>query len=426
VVPEPLALDSWTCYTGRVTRRRGLDPVQLFLPLLFYLLFLFLLLWPVKVLSQDSLARRPEKAPASDSAGQRTDSSVVRVCAGGDVTLGTNLDTGWVRRETGHALDSATVLRSPDSLVAPLRPLVSGANIVLLNVEGAIGEGAAPDAKCVPPHKYCYALRSPSAAAHAIRLVGDSTTVVVANLANNHAFDAGDQGFRSTISWLDSAGVMVTGTDTEPTLAVSAGGDTVAFLGFSAFTDPGVTDLDLVRRVVARTAALYRRVVVTAHLGAEGHDAQRTGDSVEHFVGEVRGNSVAFAHAAVDAGAGLVIGHGPHVLRAAEWRNGALIFYSLGNLINYGPFLLGPPLDRGAVACATLDSLGRPRDVALHPTRQRWPGFVRFDHSGRALGLVDSLSRLDFPTTGARVNRVTGAVTQRAAVHPAAVAPKTG
>jgi hypothetical protein len=249
---------------------------------------------------------------------------------------------------------------------------------------------------------------------------------VVANLANNHAFDAGDQGFRATISWLDSAGVLVTGADTEPTLAVSARGDTVAFLGFSAFTDPGVLDLELVRRVVARTASLYPRVIVTAHVGAEGSGAQRTGDSLEHFVGEMRGNSVAFAHAAVDAGASLVIGHGPHVLRAAEWRHGALIFYSLGNLINYGPFLLGPPLDRGAVACATLDSLGHPREVVLHATRQRWPGFVRFDRSGRALVLVDSLSRLDFSTTGASVNRATGAVSQRAAVHPAAVSPKTG
>jgi hypothetical protein len=128
----------------------------------------------------------------------------------------------------------------------------------------------------------------------------------------------------------------------------------------------------------------------------------------------VRGNSIAFAHAAVDAGAGLVISHGPHVLRGAEWRNGALIFYSLGNLINYGPFKLGPPLDRGAIACATLDSLGHPGDVVLHPTRQPYPGFVRPDRSGRALALVDSLSRLDFPVTGASVNHLTGAVGHRA------------
>jgi hypothetical protein len=280
----------------------------------------------------------------------------------------------------------------------------------MLNIEGAIGEGPAPGAKCVPTHLYCYALRQPTAAAAAIRSVGDSATVVVANLANNHAFDAGDSGFHRTIALLDSAGVLVTGADTEPTLAITARGDTVAFLGFSAWTDPGVADLDLVRRVVARAAARYGRLVVTAHLGAEGRSAQRTGDSVEHFAGELRGNSVAFAHAAADAGAGLVIGHGPHVLRAAEWRHGALIIYSLGNLINYGPFRLAAPLDRGAILCATLDSLGYPRDVVLRPTRQPSPGIVRTDASRRALTLVDSLSRLDFPATAVHVNRTTGAV----------------
>ena len=344
--------------------------------------------------------------------------SGVRVCAGGDVTLGTNLDTAWVRRVTGRTGDSLAALaalRSPDSLIAPLRPLVSNAAITLLNIEGAIGDGPAPDAKCIPPHQYCYPLRSPLPAARAVRSVGDSSMVVVVNVANNHAYDAGDDGFQQTLASLDSAGVLVTGDDTEPTLAVTAHGDTIAFLGFSAWTDPGVADLDLVRRVVARAAAHYGRLVVTSHLGAEGHGAQRTGDSVEHYAGEFRGNSVAFAHAAVDAGAGLVIGHGPHVLRAAEWRHGSLIFYSLGNLINYGPFRLAPPLDRGAVMCATLDSLGHPSNVVLRPTRQPEPGILRSDASRRALVLVDSLSHLDFPSTGVSVNHATGAVGYRRA-----------
>jgi poly-gamma-glutamate capsule biosynthesis protein CapA/YwtB (metallophosphatase superfamily) len=38
-----------------------------------------------------------------------------------------------------------------------------------------------------------------------------------------------------------------------------------------------------------------------------------------------------FAHAAIDAGASLVIGHGPHQLRGIEVYKGGVIFYSLGN-----------------------------------------------------------------------------------------------
>lgn len=343
----------------------------------------------------------------------------VRICAGGDVTLGSNLDTAWAHRMTGRVSDSFPVpetllaahLTPPESLIARVRPLMTGSDIVLINEEGAIGSGAFTGQKCLPGHKLCYLLRSSPSAAYALRVLADTPTVVVANVANNHTRDAGPHGFETTVALLDSARVVVTGADTEPTLVATASGDTTAILGFSAWTEPSVEDTAAVRRIVASVAARYPRVVVTAHLGAEGRDAQRTPDSLERFGGERRGNPVAFAHAAVDAGAGLVIGHGPHVLRGAEWRHGSLIFYSLGNLLNYGPFDLRDPMNRGAVACATLDSVGRPHDVVLHATMQIDPGIVRLDvKRRRALTLVDSLSRLDFPATHVVVDRVTGAV----------------
>lgn len=348
--------------------------------------------------------------------------SGVRICAGGDVTLGSNLDTAWIHRMTGLVVpDSVPVpesllaahLTPPESLIARLRPLVSGSDIVLINAEGAIGTGTATGQKCLPGHKLCYLLRSSPSAARALRVLADTPTAVVANVANNHTHDAGPTGFATTVALLDSAGLLVTGADTAPTLVATPWGDTTAILGFSAWTEPGVDDTAMVHRLVASVAARYPRVVVTAHLGAEGHDAQRTPDALERFGGERRGNPVAFAHAAVDAGAGLVIGHGPHVLRAAEWRHGALILYSLGNLLNYGPFDLREPMDRGAVACATLDAAGRPHDVVLRATVQIDPGIVRLDvKRRRALTLVDSLGRLDFPKTRAAVDRLTGAVTQ--------------
>ncbi|MEE9133929.1 MAG: CapA family protein, partial [Gemmatimonadota bacterium] len=166
---------------------------------------------------------------------------------------------------------------------------------------------------------------------------------------------------------------------------------------------PDARDISAVRRHVARAFARYRRVVVSVHMGAEGRDAQRTSNTTETFLGENRGNPVAFAHAAVESGASLVIGHGPHVLRAAEWRGDALIFYSLGNLLTYGPFNQREPNNRGAIACASIDAAGRVADVVLRPTRQVPPGLVSPDPTGRGAVLVDSLSRLDFPETGGRV-----------------------
>jgi hypothetical protein len=165
--------------------------------------------------------------------------------------------------------------------------------------------------------------------------------------------------------------------------------------------------LAAVRRHVARAAAAFGRVIVTMHTGAEGPAARHTYDRTERFAGEDRGNSVAFAHAAMEAGASLVIGHGPHVLRAMEWggpRGEALTAYSLGNLVTYGPFTHTGFRNHGVILCATLDGSGAIRNAELRSTLQRAPGIVAAD--ARRLGERDisALSRRDFPRTGAIIS----------------------
>lgn len=348
----------------------------------------------------DTLAVRELRAP-------------VRVCAGGDVTLGTNLDAAWARQaalrmRAEHGRDDA-----PATLLAPLRPLVRSADILLLNVESAIGSGPSPS-KCGPRSRNCFAFRSPPESAPALRaLVPDG--VVVGNVANNHARDAGDSGRDITVAALGRAGVLVTGYDTLATPVPTPAGDTIGVLGFYTSTEsPDARDTAAVYRHVARAFERYPVVIATMHLGAEGTGAQRTIDARELFLGIDRGNPVAFADAAVRGGAALVIGHGPHVLRAMEWReHGALIAYSLGNLLTYGPFRLSEPLNRGAVLCATIDASGRVSAADVGATVQRVPGVLEADRAGRAAALTDSLGRLDFPATGARVG-ATGEVRPRA------------
>lgn len=338
-------------------------------------------------------------AAASPASAQQERGGPVRVCVGGDVTLGTNLDTTWAAVASRHARRPVRALPDPRRLVAPLEPLLADAAVVLVNVEGAIGDGPAPP-KCPPDAHGCFALRQPPAAAQAIRSLSRDGEVV-GNLANNHARDAGVEGLRETETRLAAAGVHVTGADTLPTLVVTPRGDTVAILGFGTGSGPDSRDLDAVRRHVARAAAAYPRLVVTMHIGAEGRTALRTRDTMELYLNEKRGNPVAFAHAVVEAGARLVVGHGPHVLRGVEWRDGALIAYSLGNLVTYGPFSLRPPLDRGGILCASLDDSGHVTDAVLRPTRLLPPGWVSGDRGARTLAMVDSLSRLDFPRSAA-------------------------
>ncbi len=339
-----------------------------------------------------------------------------RVCAGGDVTLGTNLDRAWQRMAAQRLSSLYSMSADPDSLAAQLRPFVAGADVVLLNIEGAIGEGPA-QTKCGARSTNCYAFRMPGGSAAALRRVADTNVVLVGNVANNHARDAGDAGRDTTIARLGAAGILVTGADSNATPVPLPSGDTIAILGF--YTDglsPDARNVALVRRLVARAVARYPIVVVTMHLGAEGFDAQRTRNASEIFLKKIdRGNPIAFADAAFAGGATLVIGHGPHVLRAAQWRGDRLVFYSLGNLLTYGPFGLNEPMNRGAIACATIDSAQFVSSAELRPTMQLAPGVLQADSSRRALKLVDSLSRLDFPKTGASVDS-SGALGRRSSL----------
>jgi poly-gamma-glutamate capsule biosynthesis protein CapA/YwtB (metallophosphatase superfamily) len=291
----------------------------------------------------------------------------------------------------------------PESLVATLRPLFADADIVLVNAEGAIGSG--PTASKCTGQTNCYAFRSPPGAADALRSLGSADARVVANVANNHSHDAGNDGFASTQAHLKRAGVLPTGVDTLATVVVTSAGDTLAFLGFYTGSDtPDARDIAAVRRHVARAVQAYGTVVVTAHIGAEGVGEQHTRDRTEYFLQSRvdRGNPVAFAHAAFESGATLVVGHGPHVLRAAEWVDDRLVLYSLGNLLSYGTFSMAEPMNRGAVAC--VDIAGRKvMRAELRPTMQRIAGVMVADPANRAMRLIDSLSTLDFPQTGAKV-----------------------
>ncbi|HJQ21269.1 MAG TPA: CapA family protein [Gemmatimonadaceae bacterium] len=350
--------------------------------------------------AQDTTSRARDTLATADSTPRP-----FRVCAGGDVTLGTNLDPKWAPAANRQLRALFGLSADPDSLVAPLRPLFADADVVLLNVEGAIGSGAA-EPKCGRKAKHCYAFRGEPEVARALRSIADSDAVVIGNVANNHARDAGDDGVDSTVAHLARARVLATGNDTLATPVVLPDGRRFAVLGFYTSTEtPDARDIAAVRRHVARAVATYGTVIVTAHIGAEGVGAQRTRDSTELFLESKidRGNPVAFARAALDAGATMVIGHGPHVLRAAEWRDDRLVLYSLGNLLTYGPFNLVEPMNRGVVACA--DIAGRSvLGADLRSTMQRAPGVVMPDVSRRALHLIDSLSVLDFPGTGARID----------------------
>ena len=153
----------------------------------------------------------------------------------------------------------------------------------------------------------------------------------VVNLANNHADDFGAAGQRSTERALKKAGLRWTGRPGQITIMRRAG-LRIALLGFAPYRwAPRLEQIRVAQALVRKAARQADIVVVAMHAGAEGSGAMHVPHGTETFLGENRGDSRRFSHAVIDAGADLVVGSGPHVIRGMERYHGRLIAYSLGN-----------------------------------------------------------------------------------------------
>jgi D-tyrosyl-tRNA(Tyr) deacylase len=209
-------------------------------------------------------------------------------------------------------------------------PYLRNTDLTLGNLEGALTQYA--KTLKVTGTGRSYAFRFPPRYAKLLK----DTGFTALNVANNHARDFGEQGFADTGDNLRQASIAVVGLKGQyANLQVK--GLRVALLGFGFYPHQNmIQDLAAASQLIAQAKAQSDYVVVTFHGGAEGDDAVFHGNSSEVFLGEDRGNAVAFSRAAIDAGADLVVGHGPHVLRAIECYQGRPIFHSLGNFISVG------------------------------------------------------------------------------------------
>lgn len=262
---------------------------------------------------------------------------------------------------------------------------------------------AAPAAKAT-----CFAFRSPPSYANVLRDAGFG----VLNLANNHAYDFGAEGNRQTRAALEGAGLADTGAPGQITV-VEVKGLKVAVLGFSSYSwSQSVVDIDAGAALVRQAKARADLVVVQMHAGAEGADRTHVKPGTEMYLGENRGDSIKFAHAVVDAGADLVVGHGPHVMRAMEFYKGRLIAYSLGNFAGYRTLGYTGVVGVGGVLHVTLRRDGSYVSGSLAPTKMVAPGLPATDPARQALSLVRGLCDADLPTSGARIGD-DGSITPR-------------
>ncbi|MCA9830100.1 MAG: CapA family protein [Dehalococcoidia bacterium] len=231
----------------------------------------------------------------------------------------------------GRTVASAITASHPDGPFAGVADLLRSADLAVANLECVVSELGSPEPKA-------YTFAAPPAGATGLATAG----IDLVSLANNHSLDFGADGLADSIANLSNAGLKTVGAGRNDREAwdvelVEVNGTRFAFLALAEVPDeaaydmhawtagpssPGIAWVDeqRMRSAIKDAGSWTDVVVVMLHFGSEGtsvvSERQRT-----------------LAHAAVDAGARLVLGSHPYVLQEVEDYNNGVIAYSLGNFV---------------------------------------------------------------------------------------------
>jgi poly-gamma-glutamate capsule biosynthesis protein CapA/YwtB (metallophosphatase superfamily) len=288
-------------------------------------------------------------------------------------------------------------------------PTLSAPDVTFGNFEGVLMDGGEPVKQC-KDKRICFLFRTPTRYATYLKLAGFD----VMSLANNHARDFGEDGRSSSMAALDAAGIHHSGR--EGTVAsFIANGRRVAMVAFAPNVGSNsLNDPQIGLPLVADLAARHDIVIVSFHGGAEGNGAERLPFAREIFAGEDRGNVVEFAHSMIDAGADIVLGHGPHVVRPLEIYNDRLIAYSLGNFATYYGISVEGIRGIAPILMVTLDDEGKFVSGRVEPTMQLRPRGPAPDPDKKVITLLRELTSTAFPS-GELVISEDGTLSRRAA-----------
>jgi hypothetical protein len=271
-------------------------------------------------------------------------------------------------------------------------PLLSAPDVTFGNFEGVLLDGGEPVKQCANK-KICFLFRTPARYARYLKLAGFD----VMSLANNHARDFGEAGRSSSMAALDAEGIRHSGR--EGTVAsFVANGRRIAMVAFAPNVGSNsLNDPQIGLPLVTELAAKHDIVIVSFHGGAEGNGAEVLPFAREIFAGEDRGNVVEFAHSMIDAGADIVLGHGPHVVRPLEIYNDRLIAYSLGNFATYYGISVEGIRGIAPILFATLDDEGKFVSGRVEPTIQIRPAGPAPDPAKGVIRLLQTLTTTAFP-----------------------------
>jgi hypothetical protein len=319
-------------------------------------------------------------------AGIASAADSISVTAVGDIMMGTDYPTDTLPRKDGA------------NLFKYAAESIQAGDIRFGNFEGTFFDGEKDDSgKSEGKNRYIF--RTPTRYVQKLSEAGFN----VVSLANNHAMDFGSTGIRSTKQTLTSAGIQFSSKNGGEVAKFLIRGVRVALIACDFYG--GRRSISTPQKTFAEISDLRKKfdiVIVSVHAGGEGAGAERVSDRNEIFLGENRGNSVAFAHSAIDAGAGLVLMHGPHVPRGMEVYKDHLVAYSLGNFLTERGISVSGISGLAPLLKIDMDPQGKLVRGYLTSFRQDRSYGTIYDKSASALKFIEKLSAVDFPDSAPR------------------------
>lgn len=314
---------------------------------------------------------------------QSDDSATISVIGVGDIMLGTSFP-------------SEKYLPPSDDchfLLKEVKPYFADADIVMGNLEGSFLDSGPVVKKCKDTTK-CYAFRTPEKYFDCVVDAGFN----LFSLANNHMNDFGEKGQKSTVRLIEENGLYAAGLLTREYEIFEK--DSVIY-GFCAFSpNKGTTrinDYKTVKRIISYLNDTADIIIVSFHGGSEGADYTKIPREHEFFYGEDRGNVYEFARIAIDAGADIIFGNGPHVPRAIDLYKDRFIAYSLGNFCTYRRMNISGVNGMAPAIKVYTNRKGKFIKAEIIPFKQNEVTGTIYDSSKSSIRKIQQLTSEDFP-----------------------------
>ena len=334
----------------------------------------------------------------NDEKNKKDEKSEFTIIGVGDIMLSSNYPSDLLPKNDANILENT-------------QDILQNADITVGNLEGTLFDTGGTPKSCDNPN-VCYAFRMPSKYGKYLKQAGFDYL----SIANNHSNDFGQTGIKETIQNLNNLNIKYSGIKViaENTI-LEKNGKKFGFVSFAPnSTTVKLNDYNYAKKLISELKSKVDIVIVMFHGGAEGTGAEHITRGHEIFHGEDRGNVYEFAHFAIDNGADIVFGQGPHVTRAIELYKNKFISYSGGNFATFGKINVSGSMGIAPIFKIKIDNNGNFVSGEVIPVRQTYESAGPFiDSEKLAIKKIISLNKSDFPngnglsvTNNGKINKI--------------------